>query len=236
MPFFSQPPINDIHVRTFDNLCPISEVIEKISKDKLLLKRLIEHHSLYDCSPKGTLLENIFVKIFNEDLGFGQIVNGRLFDWKPESHKIGADIIVPSLSVSRVSIKTGQMSKIGRKLSLMDIREDHRIEHSSHRLTQHKDFQSVKEFLNISHYDITFLLSPYEKRGSYFWTIMENIDFSSMEWVEKYNKKGNHSGWVSSSQDQGVIKAEIQKTMSAQLWIQTRLSSNKIIHVEEICG
>lgn len=236
MPFFSQCPINNRNVRTFNNLCSISEVIEKISKDRLLHKRLMEHHGLYDCSPKGTLLENIFVKIFNEDLGFGELVNGLLFDWKPESHKIGADLTVPSLISSRVSIKTGQMSKIGYEVPSADIREDHRIKHSSHRLTRHPNFQSVKDFLNDSHYDITFLLSPYEKRGSYFWTIMENIDFSPMEWSEKYNKKGEHSGWTSTSNDQGVIKAEITKTISAQLWIETRLSSNKIVHVEEICG
>lgn len=235
MPFFNEPFINDINVRSPDNLMNLGEVIRKISEDKLLLKRLIEHHRLYNCSPKGTLCENIFLKIFNEDFGFGQLVNGTLFDWVPESHKIGADLTVPSIEFPRISVKTGKISKIGYQSMALDIKKDHRITYSSHRLTKHPDLQGIIEFLELSHCDITFLLSPHKKYKKYFWVVLKNINFASLGWDDTYSKKNVHTGWSGKSEEQGIICAKIQKNMSAQLWLELKLSSNRIMHIEEIC-
>lgn len=237
MSFFSKPIINSINVRLPNNPMKMEEVIKEISERKLIHKRLVDHHRLYDCSPKGNFCENIFVKIFNEDLGFGQLVNNTLFDWVPESHKVGADFTVPSIEFQRVSGKTGQINKIGRLKMASDIREDHRIIYSSHRLTKHPDFKSIIEFLKTSHYDVTFLLSPNKKYDKYFWIVLKNIDFSDelWEWKETYNKKDIHTGWSGQSESQGIISATITKSMSAQLWIKMKLSSNRIIHIEEIC-
>lgn len=235
MPFFKRSPKNNINVRQFDNPQPLSEAIEKISRERLLQQRLKRHHGMYVCPPKSTSLENIFVNIFDEDFGFGQEVNGVIFDWYPESHKVGADLTVPSISTSRISIKTGCASKIGRKAPSNDIRNDHRIEFSSFRLTTHPDLEAIKCFLQKQHQDVTFLLSPYEKRGIYVWTVLENIDFSNLMWRDKFNTKGSHSGWIAEDEGQGLIKAEIKKGLSTQLWIEMKLSSNRIIHVEEIC-
>lgn len=210
-------------------------MIEKISREKLIHKRLERHHGLYSCAPKSTSLEEIFVNIFDQDLGFGQYVNGFVFDWEPESHKVGADITVPSLSTPKISIKTGKPSKIGKKTISADMRADHRIEFSSFRLSAHPNMEAIQSFLGVKHQDITFLLSPHKNKRSYIWTVLENLDFSCMNWVDKFTKKGVHSGWTTQDENQGLIEARIEKGTSSQLWMKMRLSSNRIIHLEEIC-
>jgi hypothetical protein len=230
--FFKYPPINNSNVRIPENRMLLKEAIEKISKDKLLLKQLTRHHEMYVCAPKGNFGENIFVNIFN-DMGLGEKINDLLFNWFPESHKPGADLTVPSLECPNISLKAGQITKVGRKKISSDIRDDHRIKYSSHRLGTHPDLNSISQFLSCQHCDITFLLSPY-KCEKYYWVIHENLDFSALDWKEKYNKDKKHTGWYASDENQGLTKAIIEKSMSTQLWIEMRLSSNKIIHVEEI--
>lgn len=228
--------VNDTNVRSKDYLIGIEELISMIRAGRFFHKRLGLHHGLYVCPPKGTILENIIVNILNEDLGLGQIVNKLIFGWEPESHRIGADITVPSLLFPHISIKTGQILKTGRGIKSEWIREDHRIKYSSSRTTSHEKLEDKINFLKNPHCDVTFFLSPNYKYGKYYWVVMENLNFSDLEWKDKYSKKtGNHIGWVGKGGSDGIVSTSISKDLSAQVWVELHLNSKRIIHFEEIC-
>lgn len=235
MSFFNQYKINDSNVRS-SNPMTLVEFIEKLTHEEYLKKRLKEYHKSWSTPIKGTLSEELWTKIFNEDFGFGEECDGSLFGWVPESHKVGADMIVPSLETKRISIKAGQISKIGRKKGALDIREDHRLKYSSHRMTKHGELSEKINFLSIPHSDVTFCLSPNIKYGRYYLIILGNIDYQSINWCEAYSKTGKHTGWCGDDDNQGVINTRISKSLSSQLWIEMKLSSNRIIHIEEICN
>lgn len=234
--FFRPIQINDKNVRHETNLIGIRELVSIISDGGFVRKRLCLHHDIYDCPPKGTIGENIWVNILNKDLGLGQTVDGLLFGWRPESHGVGADIRVPSLTCPKISLKTGQVSKIGRGKRANSIREDHRIVYSSSRTTSHGSLRDKIEFLKNPHCDVTFFLSPHAGYGRYYWLVMENLNFSNLNWVERYSKKtNNHVGWLGQGGEEGILGAKISTKLSSQIWVDLHLSSNRIIHFEEIC-
>jgi hypothetical protein len=230
--FFKDLKINSVNVRTGENRLNLDEVISLMRDGEFLKKRIVEHHRLYHHAIKGTANENVWVNIFNEDLGLGQRVGEMVFDWHPESHKIGADITVPSLMFPRISIKTGKVTKSGRVKTKTQIKDDHKVKYSSHRLTTYKDLEEILGFLKKSHCDITFLLSPDVKNKKYYWIVQENLNFEKLDWAELYSKTNTQKGWVGLGVD---VRAEIHTSLSSQLWVEIKLSSDKIIHMEEIC-
>ena len=234
MPFFNNAEINSSNVRT-ENPMSLEDFVDKLLKEGHLRRRLKEYHGTWTTPIKGTLAEELWVKIFNQDFGFGEEHGGSIFGWFPESHKVGADMTVSSLATRRISIKAGQISKIGRGRTASDIREDHRLTYSSHRMTKHGELSDKINFLSTAHSDVTFCLSPNIKYGKYYLVILDNLDYASMTWSESYSKKGIHTGWAGEDPSQGVIKTRITKTMSSQLWIEMKLSSSRIIYLEEIC-
>lgn len=232
--YFRPIKINGTNVRTEGDLIGAEELKDLILPH--LKRRLCLHHDLYDCPPKGTILENLIVNVLNKDLGLGQMVDGLLFGWKPESHKVGADLTVPSLICRRPSIKTGNVKKIGRGKRSCSIREDHRLIYSSSRTTTHGSLTEKLEFLKNPHCDVTFFLSPNAKYGRYYWIMMENLNFSDLDWVDRYSKgKNNHVGWTGKGGSEGIISAQISTKLSSQIWVELHLSSRKIIQFEEIC-
>lgn len=234
--FFRPPIVNSSNVRSRDNLIGVQEMIHMVSESGAIGMYIRMHHEIWEYPIKGIAIENLFVNVFSKVLGLGEIVDGTLFGWRPESHRPGADLTIPSFLTSKIGFKTGQISKIGRKKRDPDILQDHRIVFSSHRLTAHENWIDKLNFISHPHCDITFLLSPHIEYGKYYWVVMENFDFKKMEWSESHSKKsGNHVGWVGTDEDQGVIKAKVSKVLSAQLWIEARLSSSRILHFEEIC-
>lgn len=233
--FFKKPKKNDKNVRSGDDRISLQEIISRISEGRFIEKWVNKHHEIYSCPIKGIFSENLWFNIFNQDLGLGEEVDGKLLGWHPESHKIGADLIVPSLVCPRISGKAGKISKIGRGKPKASIREDHRVTYSSHRLTTHLNWDEIKAFLSINHCDVTFLLSPRPKYGKYQWIVLENLDFNKLEWSDRYSDKNNHVGWLGTGGDEGVINCRISRKLSSQLWVELKLSSKRIVHMEEIC-
>lgn len=226
--------INDKNVRSKDNLIKTEELPDLFSP--YLKSELRSHHNLYHTPPKGTILENLVVNVFNRCLGLGEAVDDFLFGWKPESHKVGADFTIPSLVCPRISMKTGQIKKTGRDKRSSAIRNDHRIIYSSSRTTSHGSLEEKINFLKNPHCDITFFISPHVKYKKYYWIMMENLNFSNLDWSDRYSKKtNNHVGWTGKGGEEGILSAKISTKLSSQIWVDLHLSSKRIIHFEEIC-
>jgi len=240
--FFREIEPNSSNVRTKENLINLQELIATDHFIDLLKHYIVKHHELYTQPTKGTLIEELFVRVFN-DMGLGELVKGKILGWYPNSHGLGADIFCPSLDLSAISCKTGEVKKTGRKKALLDMRQDHRIKYSSHRLTRHETLEEVLKFLSHNHCDITLCLSPSIKNQKYYLVAIKNIDFSKINWVPRYSLKTNkktgdsemrHVGWDGNDPEQGVIKAQISKSMSSQLWVELGLSSPKIAQMIDI--
>lgn len=196
-------------------------------------RRLIDHHKLYDCAPKGTLLENILVRILNDEFGLGELVDGLVFGWRPEGHSISNDLAVPSLTTPSIQCKTGQITGTTRKKNIK-FEDANKITFNSHRLTRFKTIQERQDFLGQKHYDLMVCLGFVPKLRSYQLLVMDCLDLKPLVWRETYSKKGELTGWTASERFQGIIKAKINNSLSSQLWIELALNSNKIIYRQDI--
>lgn len=200
-------------------------------------RRLIDHHKLYDCAPKGTLLENILVRILNDEFGLGELVNGLVFGWKPESHSISSDMTVPSLITPSISCKSGKVTGTTRKKNVK-FEDAYKITFNSHRLTRFGTIQERQNFLGQKHYDVMVCLGFAPKLQSYQLLVIDNLDLSPLVWVETYSKDESKekklTGWTAAEESQGIIKAKISNSLSSQLWIELALNSNRIVYRQDI--
>lgn len=206
-------------------------------------KRLSDYHKTYDIPIKGGLAENLFVRIFNDDLGIGQSIKELLFGWNPESHVVGADFIVPSLNKPRISCKTGIINEVSNNLLYTSdekqaLKDSCKIKFSGHRLTSHETIHECVSFIMKSHCDITFFLSPMAEKSQYVFLVMENLNYETLDWTETLGKrgkrKGKFTGWRGSGGTEGIVEASISVSLSSQLWTELLLNSNKITHIREI--
>ena len=110
---------------------------------------------------------------------------------------------------------------------------------NGHRTTKHKTLEEKIDFISSNHSDYYVMLARDKtdwqmNKRIYRFMIFESkkIDYSVLVWSEKYNKDNQLTGWVGTGND--VYKAEINRSMSDQLWTTCKLSSIAKSYVIEI--
>jgi len=133
---------------------------------------------------------------------------GKNPEWKPGSHKPGADITIKAFAISS---KSGQVAN-----NMLTI--------SSYRLTRFPTLQEKLNFLKNDTREHAIYLccartDTKDERIYRIFVIPATLfhAFTDTEWEEVKTKKGEVAGWKTC--DSQGIKAEINKKMSDQLWI-----------------
>jgi hypothetical protein len=213
------------NVRTPDNLIKPVEFLVRLREE--LERMLIPHHSIYNQPPKGNYSEELIFNASNEKMGLGQIVDGTIFGFVPDSHAPGKDLCIPSLECPNISVKTGDLNK--------DKEGSETVTYSSHRMTKYKTLEDKLSFLSERHSDLTVLLTPDFHNAKYRLIAHEPLDFNKLDWVETFSKEGKPTGHRGSGGDEGILQAKIINSTSYQLWVTLRLDSKKIIYSKDIC-
>jgi hypothetical protein len=190
----------------------MNDTLIKTSLIPKLQEKIKLHHQLYRFPVKAELWEDIF----------DQCINTETSDWTGGGHGVGADIVVESNHIfsngSRLQLKSGELNT-----------KNGTLKWNGHRTTKHKSISEKVEFISFNHYDYYVMLS----RDKSVWEMGEKIynlfifksdiiDYKSLNWSEKFNKQGKNSGWVGVGD--GSFKAEINKSMSDQLWTTCNIS------------
>jgi len=138
------------------------------------------------------------------------------------SHKVGEDIY--EKTYGRISCKSGALSKDNVKFN-------------GSRTTKFKTLEEKLEFLSSDHDDCYFMLAKNKKNIDNKNFKYKVLIFSSslckvnkLNWEEKFNKTGKLSGWKGT----GNFNAEINRSMSDQLWLTLPL--DMVEHIIEIDG
>lgn len=173
--------------------------------------KLEKHHELYRFPCKAEQWEDIF----------DQCLNSLSSNWKGGGHDSGADIIAENSSVfemySRLQNKSGELNL--RKKTL---------KWNGHRTTKYKTLKEKVKFISSNHYDYYVMLARDKKdwqlgQRIYYLIIFKStkIDYSSLDWQEKYGRNNNLTGWKGHGNPN--YDAEINKSMSDQLWTRANL-------------
>tara|TARA_B110000285_G_scaffold177660_1_gene199612 strand:+ start:221 stop:811 length:591 start_codon:yes stop_codon:yes gene_type:complete len=181
------------------------ELSEKIKQ------KLEKHHELYRFPCKAEQWEDIF----------DQIINSVSSNWIGGGHSVGADVISENNKLfpknTRIQNKSGELNF-----------EKGIIKWNGHRTTKHKTLDDKLNFISSNHYDYYAMLARDKKDWKlgnkiYYLIIFKSnkIDYLSLEWGEKYGKLGNLTGWNGIGNTK--FSAEINKSMSDQLWTTSKL-------------
>lgn len=175
-------------------------------------------HKMFRQPITGTIWEEVLSNSFN-DVGYKTT-------WKPDnSHKVGEDMSIIGVQMSRLSCKSG-VFKNNRSHNLGPC-----VEFSSSRTTSFKTLEEKLEHLSKSHYDYHFMLSKKDKfDGTYKLLIIDaNLcNVRDLDWES--NKNGKPDDYV--TKRGGPFKATITGSMSGQLWVTLPLS--RVSHMFDI--
>jgi hypothetical protein len=175
-------------------------------------EKLEKHHELYRFPCKAEQWEDIF----------DQCINSSSSNWKGGGHGVGADVISETDNIfeinSRLQNKSGELDLIKGILKW-----------NGHRTTKHKTLNDKLNFISSNHYDYYVMLSRDKndwKMGNKIYYLIifksDKIDYLSLNWTEKYDKNNNLTGWRGN--DNSNYSAEINKSMSDQLWTTANLN------------
>jgi hypothetical protein len=179
---------------------------------KQLKEKLEQHHNLYRFPCKAEQWEDIF----------DQCINPESSTWVGGGHSVGADVI------SENGLLFEQNSRLQNKSGEINFKQG-TLKWNGHRTTKHKTLDEKIEFISSDHYDYYVMLArdkkDWEIGNKIYYLIIFNsnkIDYSSLKWSEKYGKNGNLTGYKGVGN--GNYSAEINKSMSDQLWTTANLS------------
>jgi len=178
---------------------------------KQLEEKLQKHHELYRFPCKAEQWEDIF----------DQIINSVSSNWIGGGHSVGADVISENNKLfpknTRIQNKSGEIDF-----------EKKTLKWNGHRTTKHKTLDEKINFISSNHYDYYAMLARDKKDWKcgdkiYYLIIFKStkIDYSSLDWSEKYGKNNKLSGWKGNGNPN--FSAEINKAMSDQLWTTSNL-------------
>jgi len=189
----------------------MSHKMEKLAKT--IETRIKRYHKDFSLPMMAELWEETLVRSM-EDIGLKP-------EWDNDrSHKVGEDI--KEETFGRISCKSGSLTKNGVKFN-------------GSRTTKFKTIDEKIEFLSESHDDVYFLLAKNvkdmkEKNFKYKLVVFDSseVKVNKLIWEEKISKNGNLSGWKGT----GSFDAEINRSMSDQLW--TTIPFEKIKYTYDI--
>lgn len=164
----------------------------------LIGEKIGQHAELY---PKIPVQAMYFESIVSQTLGC---------PWVPMNHNPNQDLETRIYDMMKPSLKSGF-----EKNGFLTI--------SSHRLTTHHTLEDKIEFLNSREYDSYLCLTHIKNENKIHKYKMiyfpkQVIDWNSIQWIDTYNKKGEHNGYFGTNLDRSV-RAKIIFSMSHQLWI-----------------
>lgn len=177
-----------------------------------LTNKLKQHHTLYSFPCKAELFEEIWASVLREISSNSEVL------WEADgSHSSGADVIFRS---ERHQNKGGEINfKKGT------------LKWSGSRTTKYKTLQEKVEFISKDKYDFYIFLSREKKdwktgKKIYYLGVVpaNKIDYGSLNW--KSSEK-NPKNFIGISEN---LKANIQHSMSDQLWTEVELSSIEKFH------
>lgn len=178
---------------------------------KQLEEKLKKHHELYRLPCRAEQWEDIF----------DQCINPKSSSWVGSGHDVGADVI------SENGILFEQNMRIQNKSGQIDFKKG-TLKWNGHRTTKHKTLDEKIKFISSDHYDYYVMLARDKKDWEcgdkiYYLIIFKStkIDYSSLDWSEKYGKNDKLSGWKGNGNPN--FSAEINKAMSDQLWTTSNL-------------
>ena len=174
--------------------------------------KISQHVDLY---PKIPIKAEYFESIVSSSLGC---------DWDPNNHNPNQDLETQIHNMFKPSLKSGVIERGVLQLS-------------SHRTTKYPTLQSKIGFLKSRDYDSYLCLSrdknsnkTHKYKLVYFCNRL--IDWNSMEWMDTFNKKGEHSGYCGTNQN-GSVKSKIVFNMSHQVWIDIDMNLTTILREYE---
>jgi hypothetical protein len=175
-------------------------------------EKLQKHHELYRFPVKAELWEDIF----------DQCINSNLSNWVGGGHNVGFDVISENNGLFKSN------SKFQNKSGVIDLIKQ-TLQWNGHRTTRYKSLSDKINFISTNHCDYYVMLARDKKDWQcgnkiYYLVIFssDKIDYSTLQWSEKYDKKNNLAGWVGEGND--YFSAHISKSMSDQLWTTAKLS------------
>ena len=177
-----------------------------IKKDivKKIEEKINLHHQLYRFPVKAELWEDIF----------DQCINGMDSNWNVGGHDVGTDV-VSEADGTNYQNKSGDINH--KKGS---------ITWSGHRTTSHETIKDKINFISKKHCDTYIMLGRNKgewKKGirKYYLIQFDSslIDYSKLNWIETFSKKGKLTGWVGKNNNL-PYSAKISISMSEQLWTE----------------
>jgi hypothetical protein len=208
-----------IHLHIQPNLrCFLSDKNHMNSLVGAVEKNVTAFHNLIRQPITGTIWEEILSNSFS-DVGYNTT-------WKPDnSHKVGEDMSISELMMSRISCKSGVFKK-NKSHNLGSC-----VQFSSSRTTSFKTLKDKLNHLSKSHYDYHFMLSKNDKfDGTYKLLIIDaNVcNVNDVTWES--NKNGKPDDYV--TKVGGPFKGVISAAMSGQLWVTLPLTH--VHHIYDI--
>jgi hypothetical protein len=128
--------------------------------------------------------------------------------WIPYNHNPGSDMDTEHVGMMKPSLKSGILHN-----GFLTI--------SSHRTTKYKTLEEKIIFLrSVDNDSYVCLARPKESLHNYklIYFPKSVIDYTTLEWENIFNKKGEFSSWYGYNED-STIKVKIVKSMSDQVWI-----------------
>ena len=173
-----------------------------------ITKKITQHHKLYRFPVKAELWEDIF----------DQVINGIDSEWEGGGHSTGADVISEGEDKTRYQNKSGDINY-----------NKNIIKWNGHRTTSHKTIEEKLNFISLPHCDKYVMLGrnkkDWKKGVKKYWYIefdSNKIDYTKLNWIEKYSRKGNLTGWVGTNEEL-PYSAVINISQSDQLWTECDL-------------
>lgn len=176
-----------------------------------LTQKLKQHHTIYRFPVKAELFEDLF----------DNVINGITTTWIGGGHSVSADVVCNTTHTT-FQLKSGDLDK-----------NKNTIKWNGHRTTKFKTIQEKIDFISSHKVDQYIMLARDKKdwdKGikKYYLLCFEStkIDYSKLLWQEKMGRKGEMTGWKGMSTDNNSTpyNAEINKSMSDQLWTTSSLS------------
>jgi len=145
-------------------------------------------------------------------------------DWTPNNHNTNRDLVTPIQNMSKPSLKSGIIKK-----GFLII--------SSHRTTEHKTLDDKIQFLKSRDLDSYLCLSrTFKGKITHKYKLIyfnkNIIDWDSFLWVDTYNKKGEHSGYLGTNPTKTII-IKIHLSMSHQVWVEIDMNLVTILREYE---
>lgn len=179
----------------------------------VLERRIKAYHEMFSLPLIAEFWEEVLHRSFEEI--------GLQTTWKPDrSHGIGEDMRLVGIENSRISCKSGQISR-NRKLG------KECVKFNGSRSTKFETLEDKLTYFSESHDDCYFLLAKekvFDKKYKLIVFSSSVCDVSTLDWLETASGKE----W----RGEGEFVASIGKSMSAQLW--TTLPLEKVRFIQEI--